>query len=158
MAKQKVTGTGDWFEQSVMESIREGWLVGDCKRCTAVPLVVNAMGWDVYNTLPIVTIYTPSFNHYRCVQRTTPTGVLMYLSPMLELESQAKVNFTVAHEFAHIALGHHLPDNQQMTEQAERHEDRPAERAADALAMSWGFKRKRSQMLRVLKAASRVGK
>jgi hypothetical protein len=82
----------------------------------------------------------------------------MYLSPMLELESQAKVNFTVAHEFAHIALGHHLPDNQQMTEQAESHEDRPAERAADALAMSWGFKCKRSQMLRVLKAACRGGK
>ena len=70
-------------------------------------------------------------------------GVVVYLSPSLEFDSQRDVDHTVAHELAHIFLGHHLLDNAQMKEHAEKHQDRPAEKAADELAATWGFPRRK---------------
>jgi len=59
---------------------------------------------------------------------------MVYLSPELELESQEQVNFTVAHEFAHVVLKHSsLCWN---PEQGKRDEQ-----TADDLAKEWGFER-----------------
>jgi len=86
----------------------------------------------VLTAMPNFTIFVPSLNvnselglvvtpaeGYRCV----------YLSPFLELYPQSEVDFTVAHEFAHISLGH-----------KGRKTNKSQETAADKLAVSWGFK------------------
>src|ERR1700687_4067174 len=67
--------------------------------------------------------------------------VFVYLSPFLEKKSQREVNYTVAHEFAHVALGHYKPGAMGHPAGAviERHEDAPTEQDADRLTESWGF-------------------
>jgi hypothetical protein len=146
--------TIEWYKQSVCASILNRWLAVDGKRFKAVCQITDTLDCETTEALPIVSIYAPEFNVAGCVRHEPPAGVFMYLSPVLELESQAVVNFAVAHEFAHIALGHYLPGNPQMAERADKYEDRPAELAADALAASWGFRRtKRSQFEKIMKAA-----
>jgi IrrE N-terminal-like domain len=59
--------------------------------------------------------------------------VMVYLSPELEIESQEQVNFTVAHEFAHVVLRHSpLCDSER---------GKKNEQMADDLAKEWGFER-----------------
>jgi hypothetical protein len=69
--------------------------------------------------------------------------MFLYLSPRLEKLPQREVDFTVAHEFAHVALGHYKPGATAHPAGAviERHEDAPTEQDADRLAESWGFPR-----------------
>jgi hypothetical protein len=56
------------------------------------------------------------------------TGGLIYLAPRLEDESQEQVDFTVAHEFAHLYLRHHeQPTNANMEDEA------------NALVKQWGY-------------------
>ncbi len=68
-------------------------------------------------------------------------GVLIYLSPKLENQSQAEVDTTVAHELAHAILGHltcndyELEPSRPLVSQA----DDPSEIEADKLIVSWGF-------------------
>ena len=63
-------------------------------------------------------------------------------------DNGGKVDFTVAHESAHIVLGHYtlgatahpavLPPHS--------HEEAPSEQQADSLAESWGFKKPKRQV------------
>ena len=91
-------------------------------------------------------------------------GLFVYLSPMLELESQWRVDFTVAHEIAHLVLKHHEPENPQMALHGETHQTRPAELAADTLAELWGFKRPKrmgvydKMLVRAAKEAPKTGR
>jgi hypothetical protein len=57
--------------------------------------------------------------------------ILVYLSPTLEEQPQAEVDFTVAQEFAHAYLRH--------DQYALNTLDRKIEDEADALVMKWGF-------------------
>jgi hypothetical protein len=123
---------------SVVTSLRDEWIKPG-KRFESVRHIHKKIGWDILNALPLMTICAPDLNHSGRVYQNTPTGLFVYLSPNLEFESQRTVDFTVAHEIAHVALGHHEPGNEQMSLDASRHRDRPAELAADALAQSWGF-------------------
>jgi len=103
--------------------------------------------------MPTVTFFAPSINDAGRVMQTPPVGVVVYLAPTLEFNSQRDVDHTVAHELSHVSLSHHLLDNAQMKEHADMHEDRPAERAADELAAKWGFprrKRGRSGFVRIV--------
>jgi hypothetical protein len=64
----------------------------------------------------------------------------VYLAPGIERLSQARVDSVVAHEFAHVILGHGSPDGRAIhdavpTKQA----DVPAEGEADRLVRLWGF-------------------
>lgn len=70
-------------------------------------------------------------------------GVVVYLAPTLELDSQRVVDYTIAHELAHVFLGHHRLDNTalQLQLSVPQYEDRPVEIAADALALKWGFQK-----------------
>jgi hypothetical protein len=152
-----------WFDDSVMASLKSGWLErsdfhknGQSKRFKAVLKVHEKMARsesDPFQTLPTVTFFAPFINHSGEVMRHPFTGVFVYLCPNLEFESQPRVNFVVAHELAHVALGHHHPENEQMKLDAETHEDRPAEKAADELAAQWGFaepKRRRSRFVQMV--------
>lgn len=67
--------------------------------------------------------------------------LLLYLSPRLEAKPQNEVDFTVAHEFAHVSLGHQQPGATRVPPDTvvQSHEDVPSEQDADRLAESWGF-------------------
>lgn len=66
-------------------------------------------------------------------------------SKTLEQEQQDEADFTVAHEIAHIVLGHYRPGATSLeTEKAgaiQRRQDVPNEIEADKLAESWGFRK-----------------
>lgn len=71
-------------------------------------------------------------------------GAFIYLSPELERNSQRRVDNTVAHEFAHVVLGHHRHDCQAYLGKSKKFlrcktKDLPGEKAADALIVKWGF-------------------
>ena len=68
-------------------------------------------------------------------------GAFIYLAPSLERESQAQVDFTVAHEFAHALLRHHLPGNDSLSKKELKagYLNWNSEKAADKLAKQWGF-------------------
>src|SRR5213079_2434639 len=56
-------------------------------------------------------------------------GIMIYLSPKLEQQSQNEVDFVVAHEFAHAALGHYEADHPSLIvpKGVRHHDDVPAE-------------------------------
>jgi hypothetical protein len=59
----------------------------------------------------------------------------VYFSPTLEFNQQLEVDFTVAHEFAHMVLNH----KPSLQKDLKKGEGKAHERAADRLAESWGF-------------------
>jgi hypothetical protein len=94
--------------------------------------------------LPPLTVFAPSA---ALLGHVLPCGsgdsIFVYLSPQLESKSQAEVDFTVAHEFAHIALGHYKPSATTHPHGmvVKEHGNAPSEQAADGLAEAWGFAR-----------------
>ena len=140
----------NFIENTIKASLRRGWLRNDAysqNRYKAVEnffLKADLSVYEVLNALPPITIFTPPLDI--CGQVLTMRGgPMVYLYPNLEFESHKYVDFVVAHEFAHLVLGHHVRGNEQMAMTAEKYEDRPAEKAADALAASWGFRRPRGK-------------
>lgn len=148
--------------ESFCSSSRDGWLLRG-KRFDAVMNVwfkIAELTPCILKGLPPITFYTPALGTLGCVHQYSPTGTVMYLSPTLEFESQRRVDFVVAHEFAHIALGHHKPDNDQVALQsADKSEIASAELQADSLAASWGFKRVKryGNFERLLRSMARQG-
>ncbi len=68
----------------------------------------------------------------------------IYLSPSLESKSQAYVDSVVAHEFAHIVLGHcdrGSTAGAVIPPECKVHNDLPTERDADELISRWGFRK-----------------
>jgi hypothetical protein len=157
--------SGDFLNDSFLASIRDGWLNGkeffDKKRYKAVEHIYSRVDMEVLNSLPPIIIFTPSLDHSgRAMTMDTVGKAVIYLSPTLEFNTQRDVDFVFAHEIAHVALGHHLPGNAQMalnTPEME-HSDRPAEKAADALAKSWGFWRRRRGKTGFVKFVEAAGK
>ena len=88
-----------------------------------------------------VTVFAPANWKFGCCMAMPPA--IIYLAPKLEDLPQAHVDHTVAHEFAHAALGHHLPQEVRSHNEdlPPDYRDLPWEQAADALAASWGFPR-----------------
>jgi len=74
---------------------------------------------------------------------SAPPGedAFIYLAPSLERQSQAQVDFTVAHEFAHALLRHHLPGKDGLTTKELRagYLNWNPEEAVNKLALEWGF-------------------
>jgi hypothetical protein len=100
---------------------------------------------DLKRIPPFTTVFAPSPNtlgladpwfHPGGPERT---GCRIYLSPRLERMSQARVNSVVAHEFAHVILGHD-GDSFPAGKVPKKYKDLPAEKAADALIESWGYR------------------
>lgn len=95
---------------------------------------------DVLYSLPPLVVFAPSATKLGEVK---PFGLgdrlLLYLSPRLEAKPQSEVDFTVAHEFAHISPGHHQAGATAVPPDAvvQNYEDVPSEQDTDRLAESW---------------------
>jgi hypothetical protein len=130
------------------------WLYDEqAKTCAALKRAAAQIPDAVLCGLPPLRIFTPLRADSSVSLMVETTGqvfgsavplTLMYISPLEELYPQEDVDFTVAHEFAHVALGHLWSINggrEQGTFRGRRHGDSPAEMAADRLAESWGFRK-----------------
>jgi Peptidase family M48 len=127
------------------------WDSGQIKMLIALKRAAMEIPDTILCNLPPVRIFTPTRADCGVTLMVETTGqvfspaqplTLMYLSPLMELYSQAEIEFTVAHEFAHIALGHLWSRNAQSemnTFKDATYGDAPSEIAADKLAESWGF-------------------
>ncbi|HWR14164.1 MAG TPA: hypothetical protein VN577_05020 [Terriglobales bacterium] len=129
------------------EYIETGWFDYDrYKTIQAMQKLCYRVPDDVLDDLPNLTVFAPST---AILGHVMPSGagncVFLYLAPSLERKSQAEVDFTVAHEFAHVVLGHYKPGATTLPAECmvSYHGDAPSERAADSLAESWGFPRPR---------------
>jgi hypothetical protein len=133
----------DWFQESVQPSMKDGWLTPG-KRLEAVMQVWSKMvrsgeEWEL--SLPTATFFAPDLVTVGWAMHRFPNGNVIYLSPTLEMESLPEVMHTVAHELAHVALGH--TKHEILAGQcAVKWEDRKHEKDADALAAKWGFPRR----------------
>lgn len=122
----------NWFDDSLLASAKRKW-VTEGKRCQALELLYRTIP-DVLDQTPRTAIFAPDADAGGLYTDAPFAGVMVYLSPELELESQEQVNFTVAHEFAHLVLKHSaLCWN--------RKQSQDDEQAADGLAREWGFER-----------------
>ncbi|MFZ1974745.1 MAG: ImmA/IrrE family metallo-endopeptidase [Candidatus Acidiferrales bacterium] len=162
-----------WFENTVNASINEGWMEGDVfgdkvhfKRLDAFSHLLAA--WHKierasdytespvdFSVLPRIVVFAPRLQDfgYVAMRQVPPGAAVVYLAPTLELNSQRDVNHTVAHEIAHVVLGHWgdaLKSGVGVT-----YENRPVEIAANALAAKWGFplrKRGKTGVVKMLEA------
>jgi hypothetical protein len=120
----------NWFNESLMSSVKLKW-VTEGKRCRALELLYRTIS-DVLDQTPRTAIFAPEPGGL-CTG-VPLADVMVYLSPDLEIESQEQVDFTVAHEFAHVVLKHSPlcwdPEQSKKNEQT-----------ADGLARAWGFER-----------------
>ena len=100
---------------------------------------------EIINKLPRVVVFAPSPGaNGKCLSLIPAHGgddAFIYLAPSLERHPQADVDFTVAHEFAHALLRHHLPENTKLSESEvkEGYLYFNSEKAADELVLDWGF-------------------
>jgi hypothetical protein len=108
--------------------------LGTLKRKTAIDVVLRAV--PLTTDLGHLTVVAPSPNTagFAC---DMSVGNMVYLSPFLEWESQDRVNWTFAHEVAHIVLGHHK--NTEETNANWQRGDEPDETGSNNLIASWGF-------------------
>jgi len=122
----------NWFQQSLLPSVKRKW-VTEGKRCRALELLYRTIP-DVLDQTPRTAIFAPDTDTGGLYTDAPFAEVMVYLSPDLEHESQEQVNFTVAHEFAHVVLKHSpLCWNHEQS----RHD----EQTVDRLAKEWGFDR-----------------
>jgi hypothetical protein len=84
---------------------------------------------------PPETNFGEVFPWYVAADAPEERGVFVYLSPHLEGMAQDRVNYVVAHEFAHAILHqfHETPDKNLESE-------------ADELALTWGFARPKGML------------
>lgn len=146
-----------WFDATVLASINDGWFAADVLEDAAYSKRLEAFhqllkGWQKFesasgytedavdfNTLPKMVIFAPQLGHAGFVAaRQFPADIiLVYLAPTLELCSQRDVTHTVAHEVAHVVLGHYGVNVKHDADLP--YEKQPQEIAANDLAAKWGF-------------------
>jgi hypothetical protein len=131
--------------------VETGWFDYDrYKTIEAMRKLSERIPEDVLDSLPPLTVFAPS---RALLGRVLPYGtgdsIFIYLSPRLESKSPAEVDFTVAHEFAHVALGHYKPGASKHPCGAvvQKHGDAPSEQDSNRLAESWGFARPEARRL-----------
>jgi len=141
-----------FLEQSVIRSIREGWL----DRTHEGSVRLNAILYvcckvDELNELPPVRIFSPAFKVMGCAMGipekiSRNLGAFIYLNPLIELCSPRRARFYVAHELAHIVLAPKMPRCSTAFLSDAAYKNHPNELAADKLAESWGFKRPKTNV------------
>ncbi len=119
------------WEDFQYQFLETGWFDHDdrVKTVEAMRKLSERMPVAVYDALPILLVVAPSQHVLGQVYPEPLCGVVVYLSPQLESMVQEEVDFTVAHEFAHVHLGHRA-----MLENPPTLED-----DADNLVQAWGF-------------------
>lgn len=125
-----------WFDSAVRPKTMKACLA----LCERIPD-------DVVNELPRIVLFAPNPDDYGCCIPLMPNGsdsdaAFIYLAPSLESQPQAEVNFTVAHEFAHASVRHHLPEAMILSDEEAKkgYSELKPEVAADKLVAKWGFK------------------
>jgi hypothetical protein len=115
--------------------IETGWFDYDRdKTIEAMRKLAERIPEDVVDNLPPLTVFAPSTvllgRVFPMLASVTPGSVFLYLGPRLETLSQKEVDFTVAHEFAHVALRHYKPGagTHPPVVLIKRHQDVPTER------------------------------
>jgi Zn-dependent peptidase ImmA (M78 family) len=93
---------------------------------------------ETIDRLGSLLIYAPS-GIYGCAWEAEEGQKFVFLPECLESAPQADVEHTVAHELAHLALGHSKNGHAQMFEMMPVHDEKPNEWEANKLAASWGF-------------------
>jgi IrrE N-terminal-like domain len=131
--RRYLIGKKGWFAKGRPKTLRALKKVVAKIPSSAFPqnLVIFAPGSDLYGQT-----WVSSYPYLR----------YMYLALRLEDETPEEVEFTIAHEFAHIYLHHGAratPDNQ-------------AEFEADNLAEHWGFKKPKYPIVIRVKKASKT--
>jgi hypothetical protein len=138
-----------WLEESFVWSLKNGWFDGTghkhiSKRhraLNAVYLKTSRLDPNPLQDFPLVAFFAPNFGVYgSACNRVLENRALVYLAPTLEFETQASVNHTVAHEMAHVLLGHTKTGNGYI--ENVDYEKQPIEIAANKLAAEWGFPRR----------------
>src|ERR1700751_718769 len=141
----------DWYERAITDGVEQGWIdrSRSAKRLNGLEEIHTKMPREMQAALPPLIIFSPSLDTAGVVlRRELPPGfAFMYLSPTLEYEFAIDATWTIAHEFAHVVLGHghYRPRNQ-----AQRDAD---EKAASDLADKWVPKHK-PEPIRFLKPLS----
>lgn len=87
------------------------------------PFIPDAVGSKVF-------IFLPTHDTTGCAFQYTG-GPVIYLHPEIHRSSQSEVDFTVAHEFAHLVLNHIGKKSTLIIE-----------READVQACKWGFEKR----------------
>jgi len=134
------------WEEFLYTYVETGWFDFEDrpKSMKAMRRVWERLPADVLRDLPSTTIFAPSpwkFGEALPSFGSSPNddSAFIYLSPALEAQRQAQVDFTVAHELAHVVLGHRRPDNgdisltPEQSAKIKHHYEAPAEIKADAL-------------------------
>ncbi len=106
------------------------------KTVQALVTLCDRVPEEVFVSMPTFSILAPDAKVDGAVYRPVPE-IVIYFSPSLEDESQEKVDFTVAHEFAHIYLRHHEEDESMITWIP--YLEQPTEVEADELVRQWGY-------------------
>lgn len=138
-----------WFGKTVEASIKAGGLQGG-KRLKAVfrffkggkTVEQRELMEEHLAPMEPVFIWAPilSISGLAYTNNHADGQAMIYLSPLLEFEPMPYVVHTVAHEFAHISLGHHRGEGSipQNTKDMQHHE-RPCEIETNELVARWGF-------------------
>jgi hypothetical protein len=144
----------------IIESSRRG-LIKEGRRNEAVFAVLKAISdsdlqrevendtvQNTFENFPTFLVDAPELTHAGSVISTDAyqgAEAIVYLSPMLEFETQAQVNHTVAHEFAHLIRKHYTEPGRARYVPGVAHEDQELEQEADQVAALWGFPRPRKE-------------
>jgi len=83
------------------------WVLGRPRTSDALGLLAHRLPARLVGSLPNVRVYAPQSVWGEVLRLPCSGEILLYLSPDLETLPQRCVSYVVAHEFAHVALGHY---------------------------------------------------
>jgi len=134
---RRLSETTRIFRESICQHVPP---LARCHTWNALSRLARKLPAKTIRKLPAARVFAP-LKVWGEVLRLPCTGeVLVYLPPDLEDLPQRCVNYIVAHEFAHVALGHHGPEFEySWAPSAQYHDEKPEEQAADALVVEWGY-------------------
>lgn len=136
---------GYFLNKSMLPSTRSGVFTSGrygAKRLKALSAVYSsAEAKKALDKLPRILLISQPIHTFG-MAIFVPSGIkqCLILPGTLELLPQKFVTFAVAHELAHIVLGHNLPGA--VRSDNVRYKHKPEEKAANELALLWGFSKK----------------